>query len=275
MATEKHDELIRFLLPKAHTRGVIIRTSHIQREAQRIHGLTGAPALLFSKALTSSILLLNISKGGVRQVLQLNSRKNDKPINKIIVETKSGTVRGYLNWNENSSHTNSDQNDASIGKWMGSDLLLSTVRDLGVGEPYTSTIHHDSDYLADHLVHYLNQSVQTRSDLILYHDMGLLIEAMPGCDEEHWFSAIESMATISNHSLQNETMENILQVFESLNCKIIGRDAYHYYCGCTDEKLKSALASIPKSQLKELADKNNKITLSCQYCDHRIEMPVE
>lgn len=180
---ENPDQLIRFLLPEAHSRGAIIRGRHIISEAGDIHGLNGAAAELFGQALLASVLLLSISKGGMRQVLQLDAPPSaSAPLQRIMAETRPGSVRGSLTWRQNRIAMQ-DESHAGLGRWMGNPIRLSTVRDMGIGQPYVSTIEHDSDFLADHIVHYLNQSVQIHADVILQGDLALMIEAMPGGDE--------------------------------------------------------------------------------------------
>jgi len=264
---ENTDPLIRFLLPEAHSRGVIIRANHLFRDAGRIHGLNGQVAALFNQSLLASILLLSISKGGMRQVLQLDAT-NPAPLQRILVEARLGAVRGYINWQEDHSAIHHRTADG-LGGWMGTPIRLSTVRDLGFGEPYVSTIEHDSNFLADHLMHYLHQSVQIRADIILHGDLAIMIEAMPGCDEAHWFNAVESMAKIPNQALDNDTPESLLSYFDSLSCNIVGTDAYRYHCDCKPEKMAQAIKNLPQEQLATLIDAAGKITVSCQYCDAR------
>lgn len=267
------DQLIRFLLPGAFTRGAIIRGSHIIREAKRAHGLSGHAAELFGKGLISSILLLSISKGGIRQVLQLDATKNSAPLQRILAEAKTGAVRGFMIWKEQQTTLCSAQATA-LDSWMGSPICLSTVRDMGVGQPYISTIEHSSSYLADHIIHYLNQSVQIKADIILHDDLGLMIEAMPGCDEEHWFRAVEAMAKIPNQVLEQGSIDTILSYFSTLDCKVVGYDAYDYQCDCNHEKMVAALHNISEKELRELADGSGTMTLSCQYCDHSYTLNV-
>lgn len=267
------DELIRFLLPAAQTRGAIICADHLRAEACRIHGLVEgnghAPGSLFAQALIGSILLLSISKGGVRQVLQLDG--NHRPIRRIFAETRSGTVRGYVDWNEGvSTHASG----ASPVSWLGSPVTISTVRDLGFGQPYISSVQSSSEHLADMLVDYMTQSVQTRADVLLHHDTGLLIEAMPGCGDEEWFSAVHAMAAIPDAKLDDDP-ERILEAFSSLGMRIVGRDTYRWYCGCDSEKMARALADMPAETLEALKDDQGRITVSCRYCgaSHSIEPP--
>ncbi|MDQ6996031.1 MAG: Hsp33 family molecular chaperone HslO [Mariprofundus sp.] len=262
---ENTDQLIRFLLPEAHSRGVIIRANHLFSEANRIHGLNGQVADLFNQSLLASILLLSISKGGMRQVLQLDAT-SPAPLQRILVEARLGAVRGYINWQEDQTAIHHN-NAGGLSDWMGSLLRLSTVRDLGVGQPYISTIEHDSGFLADHLIHYLHQSVQIRADIILHGDLAIMIEAMPGCDEGHWFSAVEAMAKIPSQALDNDTTASLLSYFDSLHCKIAGSDAYCYQCDCSPEKMAGAIQNLPQEQLATLADASGNITVSCQYCD--------
>ncbi len=262
---ENADQLIRFLLPEAHSRGVIIRAKNLFSEAGRIHGLNGQVGELFNQSLLASILLLSISKGGMRQVLQLDATV-PAPLQRILVEARCGAVRGYLNWQEDQTAIHNTRADGLSG-WMGSPVRLSTVRDLGVGQPYISTIEHASDFLADHLIHYLHQSVQIRADIILHHDLAIMIEAMPGCDEDHWFNAVETLAKIPDLALDNETPESLLGYFDDLRCKVAGTDEYRYQCDCSVGKMAQAIKNIPPEQLASLADDSGNITVSCQYCD--------
>ncbi len=267
------DPLIRFLIPEAHTRGAIIRGSNIITEARRIHGLNQATGELFGQVLLASILLLSINKGGMRQVLQLDAvaSSSHAPLKRMMAETRRGSVRGSLNWQEENVSMR-DQNHGGIGNWMGNPIHLSTVRDMGIGEPYISTIKHESNFLTDHILHYLSQSVQTRADIILHGDLALMIEAMPGCDEEHWFKAVEAMASIPNSALDNDSPEEILSHFEALRCKQASRDVYAYHCDCSPEKMSHAIKGLPAEQLQELTDENGEITVSCQYCDNHYKL---
>jgi len=258
------DELIRFLLPDAHARGVIIRGKALIAEASKIHGMQGVPALMLGRTLLASIILLSVSKGGVRQVLQLDAHAENTPIKRMLAECHNGGVRGYVLWQDEPKPALPDSD--GITAWLGRDMLLSTVRDTGVGQPYVSTIQHDSDWLAEHIMEYLKQSVQVQADVILQDDLAIMIEAMPGCDDEHWFKAVEAMAKISNESIKNDGLEAVLGHFDDLGCKIVGRDTYRYKCGCEKRDMKQILASISKESLLELADELGDVTISCQYC---------
>jgi len=262
---ENSDQLIRFLLPDAHSRGAIIRASHLFTEANRMHGLNGQVAGLFGQSLLASILLLSISKGGMRQVLQLDATSS-APLQRIMVEARRGAVRGYINWQEDQTSIHHSGEDG-LNSWLGTPIRLSTVRDLGVGQPYVSTIEHASDFLADHLIHYLNQSVQIRADIILHGDLAIMIEAMPGCNDDHWFKAVETMAAIPNQAMENDSAESLLGYFACLRCKQASTDHYRYQCDCSAEKMTNAIQSLPANQLASLINEAGTITVSCQYCD--------
>jgi redox-regulated HSP33 family molecular chaperone len=268
--TEK-DTLIRFLLPEARARGAIIRGKHIVAEANAIHGLQGEPALLFGQTLLASIMLLSISKGGVRQVLQLDASDENTPIKRMQAESKSGAVRGYVQWREGAHSTFEGEGIVAL---MGENIVLSTVRDLGVGQPYVSTVQHDSAWLADHMLEYLRQSVQVQADMLLVGDLAMMIEAMPGCDDAHWFKAVEAMAKINNSALAQDEPEEILNIFADLGCQIVGKDAYVYQCSCSKETMMQALVGIAEEDLAELADEAGDVTLSCQYCNNHVKVNI-
>ncbi len=262
------DSLIRFLLPGLRVRGELSRADGIIAAAEKLHGLHGSPLLLFGQTLIGAILLLSISKGGVRQVLQLDAANDQpSPIRRILAEARAGAVRGYINWHENASMRAGSEHNDRLDAWMQMPVTLSTVRDLGFGQPYISTIRHASPYIADQLVHYLNQSVQIDADILLYGHGGMMIEAMPGCDDERWFRAVAAMAEIQAQQLDHASAESILAPFEALGCNIVGRDEYRYHCGCSAEALQAALQAMPPAELQDLRGDDGCIRISCQYCN--------
>lgn len=266
------DELVRFLLPAAKARGAVIRGRNIIEKATRIHGLEGKPAELFGQALLASIVLLSVSKGGVRQVLQLDATDEQAPIKRMQTECRNGQVRGYVQWQNQAVQAASGE---GVAAWMGQEMLLSTVRDLGFGQPYVSTIQHDSNWLAEHIIHYLAQSVQVRADVVLHGDVALMIEAMPGCDDDTWFLAVEAMAKISNQTLAKQSVDGILEGFSDLGCQIVGRDKYTYACSCSDESMRQVLDAMAEDDLIDLADDAGEVTLSCQYCKRVSQVNVK
>jgi len=263
----RQDRLIRFLLPGAQARGALIRADNIVEDAATIHGLQGKPAELFGQTLIASILLLSVSKGGMRQVLQLDARPDQPhaPVRRILSEARLGMVRGFLNWGE--AGMQGGANESGVSRWMGSPVRTTVVRDLGIGQPYISTIEHDSDFMADHILHFLTQSAQIQSDVVLHGNVGLLLEAMPGSDQDHWFRAIEAVAAISNEAITDAPPEQLLSRFDALECKVVGEDEYTYRCNCQPESMALALHSIPHDQLEEMADESRQVTLTCQYCN--------
>ncbi len=271
----KKDRLIRFLLPDAHTRGAIIRAENIVQDASRLHGLSDAPAEIFGQSLIASILLLSISKGGMRQVLQLDAQPEQiqAPIKRILAEARIGTVRGYVNWGEDGLQTRT-QNEHGVSGWMGKPIKTTVLRDLGIGQPYVSTVEHESEYMADHILQFLTQSVQIQSDVVLHGNLGILLEAMPGSDQKHWFKAVEALAKISTKQLHDDEPETLLEAFSALGCKIVGEDEYAYQCHCKPELMSAALQNIPAEELHELASEQGTVTLSCQYCNQAYELNI-
>jgi len=225
-----------------------------------VEGERHAPGELFAQTLIASVLLLSVSKGGVRQVLQLDG--NQGPISRILAETRDKSVRGYVDWHDGISTQGEETSPLS---WLGSPVTISTVRDLGFGQPYISTVQSESEFLADMLLEYLNKSVQVRADIVLHHDTGLLLEAMPGCDDEHWFPAIEALAAIPDKAFDDEP-EQTLKAFESFGIKIVGHDDYHWRCNCDAESMARALAGMSAETLRELQNEAGEIIVSCRYC---------
>ncbi|RMH59670.1 MAG: molecular chaperone [Zetaproteobacteria bacterium] len=262
------DTLTRFLLARVNVRGAIIQGAHVIAEAARVHGLHGAPLQLFGQALLGSILLLSLSKGGVRQVLQFDAEaEQPSPMRRMLAEARAGMVRGYIDWRAQCAPAPDEPSaDVRLDQWMAMPVTVSTVRDLGFGQPYISTIRHASPYIADQLVHYLSQSAQLRADVVLHGRTALLIEAMPGCDDDQWFKAVAQLARIPGSRLAEAPAE-ALHDFSELGLKIVGFDAYRYHCPCSAEKLAPALEGMDEQTLQSLRDEAGFVALSCRYCN--------
>ncbi|MDQ6979175.1 MAG: Hsp33 family molecular chaperone HslO [Mariprofundaceae bacterium] len=259
------DQLIRFMLPKQRVRGCFIRATNIKADACHAHGLHGDAATMFSQMLLGTIMLLSINKSGVRQVLQLDAGSDAAaPIQRMLGEVRAGCVRGYIRW----QHAVTQKRDGTpdITAWMGTPLLISTVRDTGMGEPFVSTVESDAAYMADHLMRYLQQSVQTRADLVLDDDIALLLEAMPGCSEEAWFEAMGGLAKVDLKALRDGAESSLVEAFSPLKLHVVGRDPYRWHCGCQPERMLESLKNMPLEQLQELADTDGQVRVSCQYC---------
>ena len=46
-------------------------------------------------------------------------------------------------------------------------------------------------------------------------------------------------------------------------------------CTCSDEKLLTTLRSMPKDEIKTLADESGAITADCQFCGRLYRFPIE
>jgi len=254
----KTDQLTRFFLKKTLTRGVIIQVDHIKKEAAKLHQLHAKESDLFAQVLAGSILLLSISKGGIRQVMQLDGQHGT--VRRIASESRQGAVRGYINWGEKRDVQHADLSA------LGSSVQLSTIRDSGAGQPYVSTVACPEKHLADALLHYSRQSVQIQADFLLHKNTAIMLEAMPTCSEEQWHESLQTLATISNQSLEKENVKTILTAFDTLNCRVLGQDDYRYQCHCKAQTMFSALKNLDSETLSSLEDEHGKVTLSCQYC---------
>ncbi len=272
MADNK-DTLIRFMLPTLHVRGCMIRAAHLRHQGAAIHGLGDEVAELFAQMMAGAVLMLSMSKGGIRQVLQLDAMNEAAPVQRMLSEVQSGHVRGYVSWQEahNSMRSGTDRELAS---WMGSPLRVSVVRDFGRGEPYVSTIESNADYMADHLTHFTAQSIQTRADFVLRGEVGLMLEAMPGCQDVHWHDAVAALAAISNDTIDALQESSLQSCFAAQHIRIVGRDDWRWHCHCQPERMTQAIARLPHEQLQGLMDDHGNISVNCQYCRKTYTVPL-
>ncbi len=263
------DSLIRFLLPDLRVRGCMLHAPTLCAQAREIHGLGDEVGDLFSHLLVGAILMLSLSKGGIRQVLQIDAIDRQAPIRRMLSEVQKQGVRGYIDWGENTSRRATGE---GLRSWMGSPVRVSLVRDFGHGTPYVSTIESSGTYMAYHLTHFVLQSIQTRADFVLQHERGIMLEAMPGCTQEHWQEALQALLQLR---LEESKPSASLHAFDAKGgARIVGRDAWRWHCHCNPEHMLQALHRMPAEKRNAWANANGDIILRCQYCrrQHRLNI---
>lgn len=162
---------------------------------------------------------------------------------------------------------------------VGTDGVLSVVKDLGLKEPYVGQVPIVSGEIAEDITNYLAKSEQVPSvcalgvlvnpDLTVCQAGGFLIEVLPFANDEVIDiieNNIKSMQSVTGMLNEGMTCEEIaLKALDGLNPNVLDDFKVEYRCDCSRERVKTALASLGEKELSEMAENENTEVL-CHFC---------
>ena len=168
-----------------------------------------------------------------------------------------------------------------MGATVGTDGTLTIIRDLQMKEPYVGSVPLVSGEIGDDVTAYFAHSEQTPTacalgvlvdtDLSVKVAGGYLIQLLPGAPDEV-IDAVEDgikrAGSVTTMLEQGMTPEDILgQVLGSLGVVFMETTEVSYKCYCSRDRVTSALISLGKKELIEIAQEGKAFPVSCQFCD--------
>lgn len=164
------DQLIRATAAEGGIRAVGVITSRLTEEARRKHKLSSVATAALGRAMSSGLLLVSsMKKEGSRVNLRI---KGNGALGGLLVDAGlDGTVRGYVE-NPSIELPLNEKGKLDVGGAIGKDGYVYVVRDIGYGYPYSSTVELVSGEIGEDITHYLVNSEQTPSALLV----GVLVD---------------------------------------------------------------------------------------------------
>lgn len=242
-------------------------------EARRRHDLSPISAVALGRALTAAALLRRIFlKVPSRLLLEV---KGDGPLGQILAEADDeGALRGLVG--EPRLET-PPEGGMKIAPLVGRGILRVTRLD--GRSRYSGEVELVSGELGDDLTHYLQQSEQIRSAVLLgvlpkptgiAAAGGLIVEALPGTDEsvlerlEHNIRSVEGVSYLLD-SGGVPALERA--VLEGLDREVIEAQPVEFRCRCRRDGLLETLMTLAASDLEGLLDDSGQCEAICAFCN--------
>ena len=273
------DYLVRGMTMDGFVKVVAIRSTELVRRGAQIHNTTPNATAAFGRALTAASMMGNMQKvDNGSMTMQI---KGGGPIGSIVcVSDPIGNVRGYV-YEPNVPLVEKFPGKLDVGATVGTDGTLTIIRDLQMKEPYVGSVPLVSGEIGDDVTAYFVHSEQTPTacalgvlvdtDLSVKVAGGYLIQLLPGAPDEvidAVEAGIQRAGSVTTMLEQGLTPEDILgQVLGSLGVVFMETTEVSYKCYCSRDRVTSALISLGKKELTEIAQEGKTFPVSCQFCD--------
>ena len=268
------DRLIKGIESEGRFKVSVVKTTEVVRTAKRNHNLSMLNTVLLGRALTASILLASELKGEERIKLQM---EGNGPVGMINTEAnRVGEIRGYIQ--NPTAELDYKNSTVSIGDGIGIGVLTISKTLYNEAEPRTSTIEIIKGDITADIAHFLAQSEQVHSAVLLDVTLkengdvsqagGVLIQRLPGATEdvmEKLQDRLLELPQISKLLEDDIYIDQIMdQACEPYNVKELDRQPVHFFCRCTPDRFKDALSLLSLNDLKELSGEDQEMV--CHFC---------
>ena len=272
------DRIIRAISGDGFVSISVITSRGIAERARNIHRASPVVTAALGRTLSATSLIGSaLKKPDASVTVRING---GGPVGSIItVSDHEGYVRGYAA-NPSADLPLSGKGKLDVGGIVGKNGMLSVIKDFCETEPYSGAVELVTGEIAEDLAAYFASSEQTPTvcalgvlvdrDRSVLASGGYIVSLLPG-SPEGMIDAIEKNVTetgavtdvLRSHSVE-ELMEMVMSGFSP---RIIETRLVGYRCGCSRDRILSAISGLDKSEIEDMKQKDEPVEVTCQFCD--------
>ncbi|ELS32974.1 MULTISPECIES: Hsp33 family molecular chaperone HslO [Pseudanabaena] len=287
-----NDRLVRALTADGRVRVIGVNITQSLNNAYRRHHLSPLAIAALGRAMSASLLLASNMK---KERARVNVRvAGDGGLGLIYADAGfDGTIRGFV---ANPQFTLPPLADGqqNVSQGVGHTGFFKVMRDVGYGEPYSSTVELIAGDIANDVAWYLASSEQTFSKLILTEVInpensdapvqvaaGLLLQIMPVAtlriakttnrSQEELLVQLEAKSNTQNFIhllLQDQTIEDVMtELFADMHLDILpmSKDV-RFHCPCTLDRMLAAMKMFGEEDLRSMIAEDLGAEATCHFC---------
>ena len=275
---DNKDYIVRASLANDSVRAFAISSTHLVAEARERHRTLPVVTAALGRLLSAGAIMGSMMKGD-KDIVTI-SLKGDGPAGYITVTADShGHVKGFPG-NPNVDIPRKYAGKLDVGTAVGRGLLTVSY-DLGLKEPYSGQVEIQTGEVAEDLAYYFTVSEQLPSavglgvmvdtDSSVKHAGGFIVQLLTDAPEdviellEKKLANLEPVTTMMEQGMTPEEM--LLHIFEGVDIEFTERHDVKFYCDCSKEKVKRALAAISDKDLQDIVNDDEDIEVKCFFCN--------
>lgn len=266
-------------------RWAAVDLTDVVREARDRRDLGPVSTAALGRCMAGAALLLRLStKTPTRLIVDV---RGDGPLRQVLAETDDeGNLRGLVG----EAHVDvphRPDGKLNVGGAVGRGFLR-VLREHGSGGSYHSQVELVSGEIGDDLAHYLEQSEQTASAVLLgvlarpdgvAAAGGMIVEVLPGAADEAVSALQDNIARVRgvSHLLDEGGIPNVLDtVLSGLGREVREERTLRYRCRCSRERLLRHLVLLSAEDRDYLREEDGTIDADCVFCgEHYRFLPEE
>lgn len=256
----------------------VINSRALTERARLFHNTSPVVTAALGRTLAAaSIIGSSLKKPGASLTVRIDG---GGPVGSIIVVSDDeGNVRGYIS-NPFVDLPKRADGKLDVGSAVGTDGMLSVIRDFGEKEPYTGATALVSGEIAEDFAAYFAASEQVPTacafgvlvdrDLSVLAAGGYIVQLLPGAPDETIDVVERNVADTGavTDFLSDGGAEALLDsVLSGFPYKVFERQPVEYRCTCSRERFLAAVLSLDKSELDDMREKGEPVEVCCQFCD--------
>ena len=277
------DQIIRFLAHEGKISVVCASTTNLVEEARKLHDLSPLATASMGRVLTiTSLIGAEMKNKTDKLTIQI---KGNGPIGKIVaVSDNTPKVKACIT-NPHADLPLNEFGKLDVGGAIGNQGFINVIKDIGLKEPYIGISPLTSGEIAEDFANYFQSSEQRQTAVALgvlvdkngvKSAGGYIIKPMPDATNEDISNLEQNIfkaGAISKMLDEKLSLEEIAKkITGDEDIKLIEDDINpKYQCNCNRNRFERGLISLGKEELKKLIETQNKIEITCQFCNKKYE----
>lgn len=275
------DILVRGQSIDGDVRVFVAVTTDLVNEAHRLHGTFPVATAALGRTLTIAAIMGQGLKNDTDSVtIQF---RGDGPLgNMVAVTDNKSRVRGYV-VNPYVDLPLNKKGKLDVGKAVGKGQL-NVIYDLSLKEPYCGQVPIVTGEIAEDMTYYFAKSDQIPTAIGLgvlvgtdekaEQAGGFMIQLMPGATEETAGKIEDRMKTVppvTQMLSEGMSAQDILFYLTEDFDMIMQNETVTpmYQCKCSQKRMRDAVISVGKDEIRKIIDEDGKCEVECQFCNNK------